>query len=186
MDIIVGNKSELALQVICTKKKTLDGIIYIYVNGKKFGYERHEYEVASAIKNVVQYFSVPKCNYQNLIDCPLPILFSAFDIAYEEDLESNEASFIDGLNQHEINKYYPGFFRNYLNNTELDDCVFRLGNYMFDDETCLVVPKREAIRICIRNDITGDSAEVLSTENDFIALWRNLLDYVEIKGAELN
>jgi hypothetical protein len=179
MNVIVGNKSELALEIICAEQDPSDGTIYMYVNGQKFGYERHEYEVAPAIKNVVQYFSVPEHDYKKLINCPLPVLFSAFDIAYEEDLESDEPGFIEELKKHRVNEYYSGFFNDFVNSSELDDCMFRQGNYMFDDATCLVVPKGDAIRICVRNDLTGDSAEVISTSDDFIDLWRKLADSVE-------
>lgn len=172
--MIIGNKNNIALEFVELDCKGVEGYIYLYVNGHRFGYDCCSYNVKSAIENVIDNFEIKNHEYKSLINCPLEVLLSAFDYAFEQELESSSSDLSEASKQHPVNAYYPEFFFDFMNGSELDDCFFRLGDYIFDTTTFLVVPNDDIIRLCVRDDLSGDSTETVSTISAFLGLWREL------------
>ena len=176
--MLLGDKSVLALEVIESEGDATLGKVFLYVNNFRFGYDSHSYDLDSAVENVINYFSAKDVGYKNLFDCPASILFSAYDKAFNEDMGVSDLDeeLLSSLSCDEINKFYPNFYYGFSTSDDLDDCYFRLGNYIFDTSTLVLVPDNERLRLYIRDDISGLFTDIVTTRSDFLDLWKGLWD----------
>ncbi len=173
-----GEKNRLALEAVRDKISSELGNIYLYVNNMKFGYDSHCFDIESAINNVIQYFNVDVFDTKHLIDCPPSVLFSAFDTCFKEEIEISEldANSVAKLRNDEINKYYPMFYQDFLDYDKIDSCIFRLGNYIFDTVFIILIPHEERLRLYVRNNFSNEIADVFTTKNEFLNMWKELLN----------
>lgn len=173
---IVGNKDNFALEIIKDEMQENSGYIYMYVNNKKFGFDEHSYDIESAILNVIDNFKILEFDTKNLINCPPDILFSAYYTCYKKEIDTSELDpeSIEKLKNDEINEYYLNFYSDFLAEDNLDSCVFRLGNYIFDTSFVILVPKKEKLRLYIK-DKKGAIENICTTKNEFLKLWKGLL-----------
>lgn len=176
--MICGNRNNLALEVDSLESDSGDGFVFLYLRNKRFGFRRHSYNVKACVNNVVKYFKLPEFDSKNLASCPPEILFSAFDKCYSEEVDFSEldTDSINDLRRDEINTYYSCFFQDFINYDNLDACVFRYGTYVFDDSTVILIPRGEDIKLYIRNDVENIMEDALIQKEDFISLWRCILD----------
>lgn len=176
--LFYGDKNTLALEVVESSNEANLGFIFLYVNNFKYGYESHPYEIETALQNVIDYFKAIDFGTRKLIDCPSNTLFAAFDTCFNEEIDFSEldSDAINKLVRDEVNDYYPDFYQQFLSDDELDSCYFRLGNYMFDGISLITIPKDERLRLYIRDDSSGTGTDIETTRNQFLGLWKELLE----------
>lgn len=172
-----GDKNKLALEVVESKDDADSGTIFLYVNNIKFGYDSHSYDIEPALRNVTEYFKAEDFETGKLIDCPSSVLFSAFDTCFNEEIDFSELDVLEvnKLKRDKINDYYHEFYQRFLANDELDDCYFRLGNYMFDGISLIIIPKNEKLRLYIRDNSSDMLTDIVTTTEVFFNLWKELL-----------
>lgn len=170
--MVCGDKSRLALEAVESVESPETGLIFLYVNDIKFGYDLHPYGVEASIRNFVDNFCSIDFGTKNLIYCPASVLFSAYDTCFKEDIDEAEDEY---LNNDRINEYYPRFHQEYLEDLHLANCYCTLGQYTFDSVALILIPKGDTLRLYVRNNATGAYTDTVTTDADFLNLWKCLL-----------
>lgn len=183
-NLVVGDKNQLAIVMQHEDSGNPLGRLFLYVDGCKFGFDNYDYDVEMAIDNVLDYFSPSDVDFNGLLKCPLGILISAYELAFERLIGQEEDCDLDeDMLNHKVNSFYPNFFRYYLTSDDLDDCVFRLGAYMMDSVILLVFPcNKNDIRICAKDEVSEKISEIIINKQEFIDLWRDLKNLAKKRG----
>lgn len=171
--MVVGDKNQLALEYVQSEDDKTLGKLFLHVKGIRFGEDGYDFEADDMIVNVITHFKLPETDFNGLIDCPAKELFSSFQMACDEDVGVDED--VDAtLMTCEADKYMPHFLESYANLDGLDDCVFRYVDYAFDQCIIILIPSGSKVKLYASDDKSGVCADVLTTEEEFFSLWRQL------------
>ncbi len=178
MVILVGDKSRLALEFVPEfgSPRDEDGNLFLYVNGARFGENRHQYSVYGNISHVIKYYKKSKINFPDVFNYSGKLALTAIEALcyYEPDEDNGEVEEFD----HPILKSVPSFL-DYAD--DIDGCIFRYVHYAFDSCRLVIIPSGEEIKICIRDDDTEEYQEVISTYEEFYGLWVDLKSEIDKK-----
>lgn len=164
--IVVGEKTKLAIEYVESPQNAAQGMLFLYVNGIRFGEDKYYFDVDSMIVNTLANFDLGSINLPGLFLCPTEDLFYSLDLTLS--IEDGESPSHFG---YPATKYMPDFADRL---SEVDDCIFRCVHYAFDQCQIVLIPSASKLRVCVREFGTGKQAEVVTTIGEFVGLWEKL------------
>ncbi len=166
MNIIVGERSALAIECVESKGDPSLGRIFLYVNGVKFGEESFDFEIDAMIRNTIKSFALPDIDFNGLFDCPEKELFESLEM-----IDDFEMGVIDKIDMCPAEKYMPNFVENIL---EIDRCVFRYVHYAFDKCMIVTIPSNGLLKLNVKDFDRNILESTVTSVDDFLGLWKKI------------